>query len=522
MRRTVLILLVIVFSMTHLLLGTAMSKETVLNVGIGSDTVGFDPHNISTNQSVSMNCIIYDFLVTFDEKLNIKPGLAAEWTTSKDGTVWTFQLRKGIKFHSGAEFDANAVKRNFDRILAGGTLRTSFFEPFLKEVKVVDKYTVQFVTKFPYGPLLSNLAHSAGMIADMSVVDKGENLKSKPSGTGAYMLQEWVPGDYAAYVANRDYWKGKPKIDKLVLKIIPDDTTRTMMLKTGELDVAERISPFELEKLSKDENVKINIVPSTNFTYLGLNTQGEILKDVRVRQALNYAVDREMICTKILKGMAQPANTCLAPLTWGYARNVKGYSYNPKKAKELLAQAGWKDTDGDGILEKGGKKLSLTFWTTSGVYLMDVKVSEALQGYFKDVGFDVKLVTMDHAARVSMLRKPVEEAKHEMFINQHAPSTADADWGLRPEYLSDMWPPKARNMFFYANKEVDQYVTEGMKSVDPAKRMDVYAKAQEIIVREAPTVLLYYTKLVYGNRRNVRGLVLLPVEHMQYWNASKE
>ena len=231
MTKTAFILLVTAFIMVYLLLGTGMTKETVLNVGIGADTVGFDPHNISTNQSVAMNCIIYDFLVTFDENLNIKPSLASEWTTSKDGTMWTFQLRKGIKFHSGAEFDANAVKKNFDRILAGGMLRTSFFEPFLKEVKVVDKYTVQFITKFPYGPMLSNLAHSAGMIADMSVVDKEENLKTKPSGTGAYMLKEWVPGDYATYVANRDYWKGKPKIDKLVLKIIPDDTTRTMMSK---------------------------------------------------------------------------------------------------------------------------------------------------------------------------------------------------------------------------------------------------------------------------------------------------
>ena len=214
---------------------------------------------------------------------------------------------------------------------------------------------------------------------------------------------------------------------------------------------------------------------------------------MRVRQALNYAVDREMILYEDLKGDGSTGEYVPGAADMGIREKRKRILLQSQEGKGTpFSQAGWKDTDGDGILEKDGRKLSLTFWTTSGVYLMDSKVSEALQGYFKDVGFDVKLVTMDHAARVSMLRKPVEEAKHEMFINQHAPSTADADWGLRPEYLSDMWPPKARNMFFYANKEVDKYVTEGMKSVDPAKRMDVYGKAQEIIVREAPIVLILY------------------------------
>lgn len=503
-------------------LGSAVAKETVITVGVGAETVGFDPHNTVTNESAAMNAIVYDFLVTFDQNLDIQPSLATKWQVAPDGVTWTFHLRKGIKFQSGVDFDAIAVKKNFDRILAGGTTRTSFFEPFLKEAKVVDKYTVQLITKFPFGPMLRNLAHSAGMIADVSVVEKGKDLRYNPSGTGAYTLQEWVRGDHITLVANANYFKAKPKVDKLVFRIIPDDTTRTMMLKTGELDVAERVSPYELENLQKDKNIKINIIQSTNFVKVGLNTQHEILKDVRVRQALNYAIDREMLCSTILKGLADPANTCLAPLSWGYAKSIKGYNYDPAKAKTLLAQAGWKDSDGDGILDKDGKKLSLKFWTSSGVFLMDAKISEALQAYFRAIGADVKLITMDYATRTSLLRKPVGEAQHEMFMSSHSPSTADADWGLRPRYRSDMWPPRSFNRFFYANKEVDKYLDEGMKCMDPEKRMELYRKAQEIIVSDAPTVMLYYQKLVFGTRSNVKGLVMLPIEHMQFHNAWKE
>ena len=336
------------------------------------------------------------------------------------------------------------------------------------------------------------------------------------------MLKQWLPGDYITLVANKKYWGGEPKIDKINIKIIPDDTTRTMMLKTGELDVAERISPFELERLSKDDKIKIQITPSTNTVFLGLNCQSEILKDVRVRQALNYAIDREAICRNILKGLAQPGTSFLAPVTWGYSKEVKGYSYDPKKAKDLLSQAGWKDTDGDGILEKDGKKLALRFWTTTGYLLMDSKVCEACQAYFKDIGVDVKLISMDHGTITTMLRKPVDKAEREIHLGTHSPSTADGDWGLRPHFRLDMWPPLSLNRYFFSNKELYSYINEGMTTIDPKKRAEAYHKAQEIIMREAPVIVLYYQKLVLGYRSHVRGCVQFPLEYLRYHKISIE
>lgn len=496
----------------------ALAKEKVLIVGQGAEPVTLDPQNATDNPSEEVNRHIYDGLVEFDEHLNIKPALAYKWTVSKDGLVWTFYLRKGIKFHSGAEFDAYAVKKNFDRIITKRLRRTALYKPFIKEIKVVDKYTVQFILKIPFGAFLHHLAHGAGLILDPTYIDKNADIKHHPSGTGPFIFKEWIPGDHITLVANKNYWKGKPKIDKIIFKTIPEDTSRTMMLETGELDIAERVSPFDIPRLKKNKDIVVSITPSLRVIYILMNTQKEIFKDVRVRQALNYAVDREAICKNILKGLAEPANGPLAPLTWGYA-DIKKYTYDPEKAKKLLAEAGWKDVDGDGILEKDGKKFIVQLATPHGRYLMDYKVAEAVQGYLSNIGIKAKLWTADWATYLARLRKPVDKATHELALLGWAPSTGDADWVLRPLFATNMWAPIGGNRAFYSNKEVDKLIEEGMKTVDPKKRAEVYRKAQKIIIHDAPWIFLHVQKDVIGYRKKVHGVVELPIEILIVKNA---
>ncbi len=509
MKSKVLALMVSVVLVVGLLVVPALAGEKVLNVGQGAEPVTLDPQNATDNPSYEVCRHIYDGLVEFDKQLNIHPKLAKKWTVSKDGKVWTFYLRKGIKFHSGADFDAMAVKKNFDRLLTGKYRRSSLYTPFIKEVKVVDKYTVQFILKVPFGAFLHILAHGAGLILDPTLIDKNADIKHHPSGTGPFKFKEWVPGDHITLVANKNYWGGKPKIDKIVFRTIPEDTSRTMMLETGELDVAERVSPFDVARLKKNKNIKLDIAPSLRVIYIIINNYR--IKDVRVRRALNYAVNKAAICKSILKGFAEPDASPLAPLTWGYA-DVKGYPYNPKKAKELLAEAGWKDTNGDGILDKNGKKFVLKFFSPHGRYLMDYKVAEAVQGYLKAVGIDARLSTADWATYLASLRKPPEKAKYDLALLGWAPSTGDADWVLRPLFLSTMWAPKGGNRAFYANKEADKYILEGMTTVDPKKRKEAYRKAQEIIVRDAPWVFLHVQKTIIGYRKNVHNVIELPLE----------
>lgn len=498
----------------------AFAGGKTLIVGQGAEPVALDPHDVTDNPSYEVARHIYEGLVEFGPNLEIQPALAEKWEVSSDGLTWTFYLRKGVKFHSGAPFNAEAVKKNFDRIVYGKFKRTSLYKPFIESVEVVDEYTVKFHLKVPFGAFLHILAHGAGLIVDPTLIDKGADIKRNPSGAGAFVFKEWVPGDHITLVANKDYWrKDKVKISKLIFKTIPEDTSRTMMLETGELDIAERISPFDVERLKKNKKIKVDITPSLRVIYMLINNVR--YPDVRIRQAFNYAVDKEAICKNILRGLAEPARSPLAPLTWGYA-DAGYYPYDPDKAKALLAEAGWKDTDGDGILDKDGKKFTLKLYTPHGRYLMDYKIAEAIQGYFKKIGIEAKLHTADWATYLASLRKPPEDSKYDLALLGWAPSTGDGDWVLRPLFHSDYFAPKGGNRAYYKNPEVDELIIAGMKEVNPEKRKEYYKKAQEIIMKDAPWLFLHVQKDVIAYRANVKNVIELPLEILIVKWADKE
>ncbi len=499
--------LVLVFG---LLSTFAFAGGKSLIVGQGVEPVGLDPQDVTDNPSYEVARHIYEGLVEFTPDLKIAPCLAEKWDVSKDGLTWTFYLRKGVKFHSGAPFNAEAVKKNFDRIINGKFKRTSLYKPIIDSIEVVDEYTVRFKLKVPFGAFLHILSHGAGLILDPTLIDKGADIKHHPSGTGPFVFKEWIPGDHITLLANKNYWrKDKVKLSKIIFKTIPEDTSRTMMLETGELDIAERISPFDVPRLKKNKKVKVEIAPSLRVVYMLINNVK--FSDARVRQAFNYAVDKEAICKNILKGLGEPAHSPLAPLTWGYA-DAGYYKYDPEKAKALLAEAGWKDTDGDGILDKDGKKFVLKLYTPHGRYLMDYKVVEAVQGYLQKIGIEAKLHTADWATYLASLRKPPEEAKYDLALLGWAPSTGDGDWVLRPLFHSKYWAPKGPNRAFYKNPEVDKLIMEGMTTVDPEKRKEAYRKAQEIIMKDAPWLFLHVQKNVIAYRTNIKNVVELPLE----------
>lgn len=508
MKRYLIVLLCLTFAI--FLMVSPATAAMKLTIGQGVEPVALDPANVTDNPSEEVCHHIYEGLVGFDEDMNIIPKLATDWSVSQDGKTWTFHLKKGVKFHSGAAFNAQAAKKSFDRILAGGLKRSSLYQPVISKVNAVDEYTVQFVLPQPFGPFLHTLCHTAGLIVDPTLIDAKADIGRKPSGTGPFKFKDWAVGDQIRLTAFDGYHGGRPKLDELVFKVVPEDTSRTMMLETGELDVAERLSPFDIERLKANKDIVVKIAPSLRVIYIGMNCQKGVTKDVLVRRAFNYAVDKKAICDNILKGMGVPLDTPLAPKTNGYAE-VKGYSYNPQKAKELLAEAGWKDTNGDGILDKNGKKLSVNLMTPHGRYLMDYKVAEAVQAYLKDIGVDAKLVTMEWGSYLATLSKPLEENNVDMYLLGWSPSTGDADWVLRPLFHSSNWSPNDNNNF-YKNPEVDKLIEEGMRAVDPEKRKEIYRKAQELIVQDASWITLYWMNNVTGYRNYVKGLKIIPLE----------
>ena len=502
---------------------TSEKGKDTLVIAMGTDIVTFDLHDASDNPSYMVGRMIYEYLVELDDHMNIKPGLATSWENKDNGTVWIFHLRKGVVFQDGTPFNATAVKVNFDRLLTHKLKRSSLFTPFIKEVKVVDPYTVEFILKKPFGAFLYHLAHGAAAIMSPKSILSGDPAKH-PVGTGPYMLEEWKPGDRIVLKAFDKYWnKAKaPKFKKVIFKIVPDDQTRMRLLQSGDADVALRIPPQYVKELNNTKGIVVLVKPTNRVIFIGMNNLVPPLNDKRVRQAFNYAVDKEAIIKNVLFGIGEPATSPIAPLTHGYCKAGE-YKYNPEKAKQLLAEAGWVDRDGDGILEnEKGEELHLTLWTPRGRYVGDYEMAQAVQQYLQAIGVKVDLQVWEWASYVKELFKPPNETKRQLFLIGWAPSTGDADWGLRPLFYSKMWTPHGANLWFYKNSEVDKLLEEQMTLLGQA-RLNALCKAQKIIWDDAPTIFMVVMYDTLGMKSNVKGVVYLPTEIVifkyAYWSG---
>ena len=493
-------------------LATASNKDTLI-IGKGTEALGMDPQDLTDTPSEEVCHSIYEGLVAFDEKMKIEPRLATNWDISEDGKTWAFHLREGVTFHSGSPFNAEAVKKNFDRILSGKYKRSSLYTPIVESVEVKDEYTVVFKLKTSFGAFLNILAHTAGLILDPKGIDEGTDFVRNPSGTGPFMLDEWMQGDYIALKAFDKYWGGKPKLAKAIFKTIPEDSARGMMIETGEIDVAEQVPPQDVERLKSNKDVDMRVEPSVVVQFLTLNCQDEFLKNVHVRQAIFMAIDREAICKNILMGFATPVDSMVAPLVNGYSE-VEALSYDPEKAKVLLAEAGWKDDNGDGVLDKDGKPLEIKL-LTHGRNTPALKVPEAVQAYLSQIGIGAKMVVMDWGAFLAETRKPVEENTTQISFYGWSPSTGDADWVYRPLAMSDQWVPEGANRALYANKEVDEAIMIGFSSVDQEVRRQAYAKAQTIINQEIPWLPLYARMNLHAVRKNIHKVRLSPLDFVE-------
>jgi len=467
----------------------------------GADPDRLDPANAESNPSEAVNRMMYENLVKFDPKLKIVPGLAAKWEQSKDGMSWTFFLRKGVKFHDGTPFNAEAVKVFIERMIGPEKpSRAGLYTPFVNTVDIIDEYTVKINLKAPFAFFLNNLAHSAsGIVSPTALKTLGKDIARKAVGTGPFKFVEWVHGDHLTMVRNDDYWDGKPYLDKIIVKTVKEDSARVMMLQSGDAQLIVRIPPEDIARLEKDPKIKLDSTETLRVLYIGINCNKKPFTDVRVRQALNYAVDRESIVKNIYQGRALVSSNIVAPLTTGYFA-TRGYSYDPERAKKLLAEAGYPN----------GFKAKL--WSPQGRYPKDFEMAQAIQQQLKKVGIDCTLDTMEWAAYLAATRKPPEENESELFLLGWAPSSAEARWILYPLFTTEQWVPKGNNRSFYSNKEFDEMVTKFTKATSKAE-MDKYLKeAQELLVKEAPSIFILVTKETIGYSSKLKGVINSPLE----------
>lgn len=503
--------------------GTQAPKSKVggeLNLRLNQDPDILNPILSSSAYGSMIYGLVYSSLFDFDTSWAPKPDLAKDWETSPDGLTFTVYLREGVKFHDGAELTADDVVFTFKAIKDPGYTgpRASSLAS-VEDIIAKDKYTVEFKLTEPFAPIFTNLNYGilqAKLFEGTSVADMENHPVSwEPVGTGPYIFKEYVRGQYALLERNPNWFRseeegGAPFIQTIRMKVIPDDQTALAALENGELDV-ETPTPSEVQRLLTEYQGKLIPVQyeRNGWGYMLLNTKQPPLDDKRVRQALTYALDREAIVQGALNGEAVVPPGPIPPVSWAYKEDLKTISYDPAMAEKLLQEAGY-TKNASGMYEKDGKPLKLRFFATEGSSLIEALATIARQNW-KDVGIDVDVQFMDFNAMNQTRLQPGDyDISFQAFNLGLDPDSLYAIFHGKYAQPNEQGLVTSFNRMRYDNPEVSQLLEEGRRESDPEKRKEIYGKAQQMIVDDAPVILMYANIYTDFHTPRVKGIVNFP------------
>ncbi len=453
--------------------------------------------------------LIYNGLVKYDKNLNIIGDLAESWEISRDGLVITFHLRRGVRWHDGHPFTADDVLFTYQLTVDPKT-PTAYSGDFLKvkKAEVLDAHTFRATYDKPFAPALMSWGSAIlpkHLLAGQDITRTP--LARKPIGTGPYKFKEWVTGQKIALIYNQDYFEGRPYIDGYILRIIPDMATMFLELRAGGID-RMGLTPLQYTRQTENRLFHRNYNKfrylSFSYTFVGYNLKNPLFTDKRVRQALAMAIDKEEIIKGVLLGLGQPATGPFKPGTWAYNPNVRRYPQDAAKARALLAEAGWLDSNSDGILEKDGKPFVFELLISQGNEVRG-KCAEIIQRRLAEIGIKVKIRVVEWAAFVND------------FINKRRFDATILGWTipLDPD-LYDVWHssktgPQELNFISFKNEEVDRLLEKGRSTFDLKERKSCYDRIQEILAEEQPYTFLYVPDALPIVQARFRGIELAPL-----------
>ncbi|WP_303969407.1 ABC transporter substrate-binding protein [Sporosarcina ureae] len=485
------------------------SENKTLVFGRGGDSTSLDPSRVTEGETFKVTVNLFETLLNFGEQdTTVQPGLAKEYDTSEDGLTYTFQLEEGVKFHDGTDFNAEAVVKNFERWANGDSdtfpYYNSMFGGFkddedhvIESVKADGESTVIITLKRPQAPFLKNLAMSMFAISSPEAFEKGnDEYERNPVGTGPFKFVEWKPNETITIEKNEDYWQeGLPKLDRIIFQAIPDNSARLNALLSGEIDLADGINPADGVKIEDNDVLQLFERPSMNVGYLGLTVTREPFDKKEVRQAMNYAIDKQSIVDSFFEGRAEVAKNAMPSSISGYNDDVEAYAYDPEKAKELLKEAGLED----------GFEMELWAMPVPRPYMPDgKKVAEAIQSNLADVGIKAKIVSYEWATYLDKASKGEADA----FMLGWTGDNGDADNFLY--VLLDEDNIGSNNYTYFKNDETHKLFIEAQSEVDEDKRIELYKQAQEILHEEAPWVPLAHSIPLLGGKKELTGFVPHP------------
>ena len=474
------------------------AKDAV--IAVASNFTSLDPYDANDTLSQAVAKSFYQGLFGFDKDMKLVNVLADGYQVSDDGLSYTIKLHPGVKFHDGSDFNAEAVKVNLDRASNPDShlKRYNLFK-MIDKTEVVDPLTVKIVLKTPFSAFINNLAHpAAAMISPAALKQYGKQIGFHPVGTGPYQFETWNQTDFVKVKKFAGYWKaGQPKLDSITWRPVVDNNTRAAMLQTGEADFAFPI-PYEQAKVL-EKNAKLNLVvaPSIQQRYISMNVTQKPFDDPKVRQALNYAINKEALIKVAFAGYAAPAQGPLPP-TIDFAARYQPWPYDPAKARELLKEAGYPNG------------FSTTLWSSHN-HSTAQKVLQFTQQQLAQVGVKVKVTAMDAGQRAAQVESVgVKDTGVRMFYTGWSASTGEADWALSPLFASQAAPPKQFNTAFYSNPQVDKDLSDALATTDRSKKQALYKDAQDHIWADAPWIFLATERLLSAGSKRLSGFYVMP------------
>lgn len=492
----------------------AQAPQTLV-IAIGADQTGLDPHTTLNNESGYIMSAIYDSIAEKQKGTAMPgPGLAESWTVSSDGKVFTFKLRHGVRFHDGTPMNARTVAQDVDRAInpqnpcyvlgrkvdtLDGVTYGVAADHSTPAVDVPDDYTLRFRYAEPKAPFLAQVTMVwEGIVSPAATKQYNCDAGQHPVGTGPFRFVEAVRGDHVTLEANAAYWRGRPKIDRLIFRVVPESTTRQLMLERNQVQMLADVAPADYARIRGDPALQLYSAPGFSNNGVAMSSDVPPFSNRLVRQAMNYAVDKESL-NRALYGEAQTSSQASPPVDPGYDPAIKPYPYDPAKAQALLREAGYPD----------GFSAEMYVYSNPRGYnpVGGARVGEAVQAYLAKVGVRVAITQYEWGAYLDKIR--------------HTPWRGLALWGKSglsgdpEEFPNNLFGfDETRRAYLtmnaprYRNQRLDALLMQGRQLVDPVKRLALYHQANRIVHDDAPWIFLTYVNQVKAARASVKGFVL--------------
>lgn len=495
----------------------AIKEGRTLVYARGADSVGLDPINIVDGESIRVTHAIFETLFEYDADLELQPKLATSYKTSEDGLTWTIELQNGIQFHDGTDFNADAVVFNFERWMDPDNeyhIGDFPYYPFLyggfkgdpdhkiEYVKAINETTVEFKLTEKMAPFISFLAIPMfGIASPEAIIQHNDRFYENPVGTGPFEFESWNKNEQVVLKANENYHvENEPLLDKIIFTVVPDNSARLNALQSGEADIIDGMNPEDANTVEANDKLKLIKRPSFTNGYMVFNTQMAPFDNVKVRQAINMAIDKQGIVDAFYNGYAEVSKSPLPPVLWGYNDDITDYAFDVEAAKKLLAEAGFPN----------GFKTEI--WTMSNPrpYIpQPMKVAEVIQSNLEAIGIEAAIQNFEWSTYL----EKTGNGEHTMALFGWTGVMADPDNFLYPNLSATNTEKPASNRAFYVNDEFTALLDEARTTFDQEERAVLYEKAQEIFHKDAPWVTLADTTPPIGLADYVEGFVAHPMEN---------